>query len=103
MPPRISEIGIKCLTVTVLQQHGAQSILQHLKGEDWIYELATLEASLSSLNHLFFSNFCYILCCSLDFLNVSLMLHIICYILYCSLDFLNFVTHHILVIDTCTG
>lgn len=40
MPPRIREIGIKCLTVTVLQQHRAQSILEHLEGEDWMYELA---------------------------------------------------------------
>ena len=56
MPPRIREMGIKCLTVTVLQQHRAQSALEHLEGEDWMYELAKLEASLSSLNH-FFSTF----------------------------------------------
>jgi len=73
MPPlRIREIGIKCLTVTVLRQHRPQSILEHLEGEDWMYELARLEASLS-LNH-FFSNFCYIYsyCCSLDFRILSL-------------------------------
>ena len=54
MPPRIREIGIKCLTVTALQQHRAQSILEHLEGEDWMSELARLEASLSFFKSFFF-------------------------------------------------
>ncbi|KAH1192507.1 hypothetical protein GmHk_19G053725 [Glycine max] len=47
MPPRIREMGIKCLTVTALQQHRAQSILEHLEGEDWMSELARLEAIIA--------------------------------------------------------
>lgn len=54
MPPRIREMGIKCLTVTALQQHRAQSILEHLEGEDWMSELARLEASLSFFKSFFF-------------------------------------------------
>ncbi|CAJ1946807.1 unnamed protein product [Sphenostylis stenocarpa] len=59
-PPRIREIGIKCLTVTVLQQHRFQSILEHLEGEDWMYELARLEASLlATMAYVSLLSYCY--------------------------------------------